>query len=106
MATPTHRPTRLCHGCAEAQRLVNWLSLQLQHEPPPTSDEIIEHLPLLLESALADLLAEYDLNANPGTRTARAIHFLAMGAESAQLLLDARTAAPSSTARACSARSK
>ena len=92
MAPPTRRPTRLCHGCAEAQRLINWLSDQLEHETPPSPDEIIENLPLLLESVLADLLAEYDLNAHPTTRTARAIHLLTMGAESAQVLLDARRA--------------
>ena len=97
MPSPSRTPkrTRLCRGCAQAQDLINRLAEQLEHETPPTPDEVIANLPLLLESVLADLLAEYDLKANPDTRTARAIGMLTLGAESAQLLFEARSVAPS-----------
>ena len=79
-----------CPACAQAQGLVNRLADHLDRRPPPPADEVIELLPLLLETALADVLAEFDPAANPHARIARAVRLLTMGAERAQALVDAR----------------
>jgi hypothetical protein len=95
---PTRSATRLCRGCAEAQRLVNRLSQQLENETPPTPAQIVQSLPLLLESVLADLLAEHDPALHPHSRITRAIHLLARGAEQAQVLFEASAAVPAAPA--------
>ena len=82
--------SRFCPACAQAQGLVNRLGDDLDRRPPPPVDEVIELLPLLLEAALADVLAEFDCAANPHSRTARAVRLLTLGAERAQALVDAR----------------
>jgi hypothetical protein len=81
---------RFCPACAQAQALLNRLSLRLEHEPI-TPDEVIATLPLLLETALADLLADFDAHRQAHTRTEQAIRLVALGAERAQCLLEART---------------
>jgi hypothetical protein len=80
-----------CPACAEAQALVNRLSDELGNSTPPTAEAVIALLPLLLETALADVLAEFDPAAHPHARMARAVRLLATGAERAQSLFDAHT---------------
>ena len=85
---PTLSRARFCPACAQAQALLNRLSLQLDDEPI-SADEVIATMPLLLETALAHLLADFDATHQTGTSAAEAIRLVALGAERAQCLLDA-----------------
>jgi len=81
----------LCPACAQGQAMIHRIA-HLLKDQPLTEKAVIETMPLLLETILSHWHAEYDFEANTGTKTAGAMIMLAIAAERAQVLFDARVA--------------
>jgi len=89
MSTDSDHP--LCPACAQGQAMIERIA-RLSKSRPLSEKAVIDTMPLLLETILSNLHAEYDFEANTGTKTAGAIIMLAMAAERAQVLYDAQSA--------------
>ena len=82
----THLPrSPMCPGCAQGQALLYALTAKLNDEEIG-NDEVIDSLPLLLETILSKLLSEFDYEENLESNTAEAIRLLTIAAERAQVL--------------------
>jgi hypothetical protein len=74
----------LCPGCAQAQALIAQIENAASGEL--SADEIVATMPLLLESALAFLLADVDYATHSHRNAALAAHLLGVGAARAEAL--------------------
>jgi len=78
----------LCPACAESQAMIRRLARLVENQTL-SEKAVIETMPLLLETILSHWHAEYDFEANTGTKMAGAMIMLGIAAERAQVLFDA-----------------
>jgi hypothetical protein len=95
--TTLHRKS-LCPGCDKAHELVDDIHASGTQQKV-THGEIIQTMPMVLESALSYLLADFDYDAKIESNTAIGVRLIAIAAERSQILLNA-VETPSKSSRA------
>jgi len=87
--TNLHRKS-LCPSCSKAKELVHSVRESATQNVAP--GEIIQTMPLVLESALSYFLSDFDYDTRQESNTAIGVRLIAIAAERARILFDAVTA--------------
>ena len=76
----------LCPGCLQARDLIAQIEAAMDRSGEPDPFDVIATLPLMLESALANMLAEFDYEAQRESRLGVAVRLLMLAAARAEVV--------------------